>query len=630
MVKPALFTGAGFVNNFRDMLDMSTLPGETKSLQVSDFIMKHTRDPGPGRGHLPFSYHGHEWQKKLHNDLEKNQVFIKAAQIGASEAIIRKCLALAAWHGLQVGYVLPTRDLINRYVRTRFHPVIERSPKLETMLKGKMNSQIIVFSNGAALSIFHSGSDKARVAMALDAVIQDEFDKCSEENHDMWPQRLEHSAYKINQKFSTPTVSEWGIHYEWLASDQKHWMIKCPACNYYQEMGFPGVTDVSESSIQFKKGLLGLPDFYLDMPQRMGIDKNDWLQRYLAREPYIGCIKCGAELDRSEEMFEWVAKFPSRSQSVSGMKLTRFHVPKVGNLGHDATSIIESFFGLKKVKEFVNQGLAEPYSTVDDQISREDALSARATPGTGFDTFVEEPCGLSFTGFDQGHTIHHVTIGVEFPHTIRVLNCGTFGLANDALVGRVDETTLNIAVNSGLRVMDKFLCVRGMCDSAPDISFPRGLVNARPSVFHWSTFSTVAKAVKDFTDPPEGTYGVTVDRNWMLSEICDMVKRVHPEFRLVFPAHLEQMENGAELIDHLQVNRREEVEYENEKSGLSDIMHVWKKKRGRHDHFAMALGYAITAFQVFMRQYSKGKSGVGMYPAPRPMILTGMGKLMGG
>ena len=618
-----LLSAHEYVEQFRDMLDMSTLPGETKALNVSDFILKHTRHPGAGKAHLPYSFLGHEWQEDVLNDMACNQVDVKASQIGFTEIIFRKALALSSWKGLNVGYVMPTQVLINRMAKARVYPLIQRSPKLKAMLKGQFQTSILSFTNDACFNLFPSGSEKARVAMALDAVIQDEFDRCDEENHDMWPQRLEHSEYKINQKFSTPTLPEIGIHFEFLASDQKYWLIKCVACGKYQDMGFPGLSDADKGSIFFKKGTVGMPEFNLDMPERLGIEKNEWLDKFLAREPYLGCVHCEAPLERTGKYFEWVAKFPSRS--ISGRKLTRFHIPKVGNFGHDAESIIKSFFAVKKLKEFVNQGLAEPYVTADDQIVLTDVLNARALEGTGFDTFVNENMGMCFTGYDQGKKVHHVTIGVEHPHTIRVLNVGEFSLANDALVGTRDDT-LSVAVNQGIGVMESFYSLQAVCDSAPDISFPRGLANQRPEMVKWSTFS---ESVKDFSTPSEGTYGVNVNRNWMLGEICSLVKRTHPEFRLVFPSHVNQLTVGMELIQHLQVNVREEYEEKNARTGVIENKLVWRRKSSRHDHYAMALGYALVAFFLYSRQNEMG-GGFGQLVPPRPYIVKGMGKFAGG
>ena len=578
---------------FRDSIDSLRLPGENKVLKVRDWIPKNTSDPRPHMSHLPFSFKDHEWQIDCLNDMSTRQCVQKPSQIGISEMYVRKAYALCGLHGLNVCYVMPTGQLIRSYVPSRFDPVIDNSIKLSRLVGKPNNNEHKKFRSGANLFIRHSGSEAAKIAISLHVVLMDELDRCSSESADYWKQRLGHaSGGGILEAFSTPTYSEIGINAMFNRSDQKYYMIKCEACNEWQIMTFP-------DSIKFKKGLVGLPEFYMEMPERTGVDKLDWLEKYLEREPYIGCTKCDKRLNRSNvKLKDWVAKFPTRSRS--GRQLTRFDVPYDASekMGHNAATILNSFFDLDGLKEFYNQVLGEPYTTSQDSMSVDDIRNAAAPIDSGFLKMLDKSSAVSYMGIDQGKKIH-ITI------YRRTGNCFDMIFTKEiSMVGNDKNEFRLMEVLDEIGELKRRFNVRFIaCDAQPDFSLPRALAVKYTKQVVWVYF---ADKCDGFTEPTETNRTVSVNRTWLLNQVSSMVKRDHDSMILRFPAHMFDQgtdKMGLEIIRHFTAMVKTDIEKENREKSMVEIKTVWQLKTGRRSDLFLSSCYALLAYYLYRKVF---------------------------
>jgi len=566
----------------RDILGNMTFKGESRVLLTTDFITRFTADPDPMNTHKKFSFEGHEWQRDMLNDVTREQATQKCSQIGVSEVFIRKALAMVVHYGLNVTYVMPTFEGIKSYVPARIDPVIRHSSKLSAMITSPDNNSHKMFKNGRSLYISHSNSEAARVSTALDMVVMDEFDRCDDANYDAWPQRLGHSKYKIYDCFSTPTISDYGINALFKQSDQKYYMIKCSACGEWQVMSF-------ENNIMFKKGLVGLPDFNIKMPQRSGVDKLDWKDKYLDREPYIGCRKCRKKLDRNDtSLREWVPEFAGRK--ISGRQLTRFDVPwnPETRMGHNASTIIDVFFQNRSLLEFYNQVLGIPYDQSSDSITRSDLLKCQADPASGFNSLQKHSDGITFMGVDQGKNLHI---------TIYRVNGVFFDLvyAEEMSMARGKDRqdfALPEVVSEISELARKFRVVHGVCDGAPDINLPRALSKAMPNVFCWAFFNTNTNG---YNKPTEKNKVISINRSWVLNSVASMVKKAHPMFELRVPSNFIETKEGKEYESHFSAMSKALMEKPDKRTGVMKQETVWVKKSGRADHYLLSSCYALVA-----------------------------------
>lgn len=577
-----------FALNFYNGFDGMVFPGESRVLNTLDFIRKYTMDPRPGRGHEPFSTFGHEWQEDILNDKTSDQIVMKCSQIGISEVLIRKALALVAHHGLNIGYVLPSFLLMQNYAPARIRPVIEQSQKLSMGVDGHRQATThYQFSNYANLYLFHSTSDTSSVANALDGVFLDEYDRCAPESIDLWPQRLGHSIHKLLLKFSTPTGCEIGIHGEYLASDQKVFMFKCGSCGHWQTLAWP-------ASILFAKSAIGLPAFSDDMPQRVGIGKLDWEKRYLDAEPYIGCTSCGSSVERCDpKLKQWVATYPDRP--VSGYSLSRFHVPRIESerMGHDASTIIKDFFKVQKLREFYNQVLGLPFSNSSDTISDDDMHATICSEGQFFDAFLQgaTPGGSYFMGVDQGKQLH-VTICRVQDNFFDLVHAVEISMAKDT-PGEDDLKSVVSQIEGLVRLFRVSFIV---CDGAPDINLPRAIA-AR--MRHKSSYVFFNDAARDFTLPSaeREQWQITANRNWVINSVVDMVKKVHEEYEFRLPANARGTEIYYELLSHFTSMTKVESQRESDKR----VRVRWVVKSGKPNHFLLSTCYAFLAYNVRRR-----------------------------
>ena len=83
----------------------------------------------------PYSFMHHEYQEKILRDQSQETVTRKCSQVGLSEKMARKSVALCSLtRGYTVAYTLPTAAFAATFMRTRIDPIIQSSPYLSSMI----------------------------------------------------------------------------------------------------------------------------------------------------------------------------------------------------------------------------------------------------------------------------------------------------------------------------------------------------------------------------------------------------------------------------------------------------------------------------------------------------------------
>jgi len=155
---------------------------------------------------------------------------MKSAQVGVSAAGVSLALYAADIWGANVLYVFPTADDVHDFSDTRVKPAIEASAYLRSRVSSTDNKGLRRV--GEAFIYFRgSRSESKALSIAVDLVVFDEFDWLDKTNVPKFRRRLNApTSMKLERRFSNPSFPEDGIHAEWLRSDQRTWLVRCPAC----------------------------------------------------------------------------------------------------------------------------------------------------------------------------------------------------------------------------------------------------------------------------------------------------------------------------------------------------------------------------------------------------------------
>jgi phage terminase large subunit GpA-like protein len=131
-------------------------------------------------------------------------------------------------------------------------------------------------------------------SIPVDLIVFDELDEAPQKAVDMAMERMGHSEFKEVLMLSNPTIPDYGIDQAFQKTDQRYWLMKCPACGHY--------TCLEDT----------FPDCLKEVKGR-GIR---------------ACGRCQSELDPDKG--EWVAKRPGitekrgiTTRSYSAITLTR-------------------------------------------------------------------------------------------------------------------------------------------------------------------------------------------------------------------------------------------------------------------------------------------------------------------
>lgn len=246
---------------------------------------------------VPFEFDLHRFMLKIYADSSPDLVCMKSAQVGFSVAAILKSIHAANFLKLNVIYVLPTRNATHDFVIPKVNPMLDRNPNIKSLVKNTSDSinlkQVgdrFLYFRGA----FHRGE---AVSTTADLVISDEHDVSDQSVLTIYQSRLQASKYGWFWRFSNPTLPGFGVDELFQDSDQMHWIIQCPHCEWQMYLDFERDDNLNTH--------------YVD------VDKSVY-----------ACGKCHKELsDDDRQSGEWMPKFPSRERR--GYWINQLMVPWV-------------------------------------------------------------------------------------------------------------------------------------------------------------------------------------------------------------------------------------------------------------------------------------------------------------
>jgi len=196
------------------------------------------------RGKL-LDFESNPFQKELYADTSPYITVMKSTQCGVSEWLLAEAIGWAG-NGRNVFYVLPTFNLVGRFVRERFDKTLSYTPLYasmrthDQMLKKAASSVSMKQLGDGTVALVGSNTPAAFTEFAADVLIIDEMDRCDSSNLIMAWERLSaaESEDRRQYKVSNPTFTGSGIDIEYSDSTQYHWAIWCGHCGQFVEPDF--------------------------------------------------------------------------------------------------------------------------------------------------------------------------------------------------------------------------------------------------------------------------------------------------------------------------------------------------------------------------------------------------------
>ncbi len=306
-------------------------------------------------------FHTHRYLYDIYTDTSKLLCSSKAGQIGFSTLAIMKTLWISRFKKIDIGYILPTVDMVQKFVGSKVNRMAQQNPAIETMFKEKDS---ITQKQIGESYIYYLGAmtDRSAIMVSLDMLVADEYDKAPQDILEIYDSRLQHSKYAYKWVFSNPTKPDWGVSSFMNKSDYKRW-------NVTHSCGSRFVLD--EDCIDYK------------------------LEKYI-------CPVCKNEItDEERRLGEWYNKDDVKwTGEVIGYKWSGWWIPLWISPTVSAATIAEH--KREKSPEYFNNFVAGlPY------INTNDALSQSVLQNNLVNS-ANEQAGRIVIGVDTGHNIHYV------------------------------------------------------------------------------------------------------------------------------------------------------------------------------------------------------------------------------
>lgn len=323
----------------------------------------------------PFSFSRHECLQEPYSDDHPRQVELKCAQMGnTTRAILRAFWCALFMPFVGILYLFPSSKGSGDFSRTRVGPLVDRNP--ETLGKWVVDTDSIGLKRVRGMNLLFRGTKSTEGLRSdpVDFVIYDEFDLFPAGIDAVARERMAHSDHKWEHFLSNPTLPDFGIDRLYQLTDQRRWLLKCPACG--------GWTDpVEEWEAAASPRERGVPDLLWE--------RSDGTVA-------LRCMRCRDGVLHPAKG-EWVARKPGvtdwRGYQYSQL-FSQYVTP---------AEILSQYRTTLSMSAFYNYKLGLAYVEADCRISREEVLALCGSHGIAASD--PGPCCM---GVDQGKGLHAV------------------------------------------------------------------------------------------------------------------------------------------------------------------------------------------------------------------------------
>jgi hypothetical protein len=353
---------------------------------VSDWCVQSLRFNEPNNSG-PFSLAGREYAREILDSqadaLISDEVLVFGSQAGKTATVMGK----AAWtirnNPSRIFWVMPTRDTVQKFSRTRWSMLIRNSPELAALVPtGARRHDFSTFQQmlgGAIIDFVWSNSPAALASVPAPVVILDEVDKFDEGGRreanavELANQRTKSFAVPKRIKTSTPTLTEGLIWQEFLKTDQRRRFLPCPHCGKFMVLVW------AKNFTAFK--LTG-SDAEIKWDKEAKREDGTWDLDRVERSARMECPHCGGHIrDAHKTVMDRQGEWRPTAKAANGYR--GWHLPSLysasaeTNFGKLAIKFLQAKNSLLGLQGFINGDLAEPYESQDRQTERIEVVTQR-------------------------------------------------------------------------------------------------------------------------------------------------------------------------------------------------------------------------------------------------------------
>ena len=375
---------------------------ESSDMTMGDWICANTHLRG-----RPFTFDRYPFQRAICDDMHRNLDCIKPSQVGLTEVQIRKTLGFGARNrGTTSIFTFPIEKMFKKQSTTRIKPLVEEEKcfNLETASGEKPTRSRDLYQIGTSFMHVTGATEGDATSVSADLVMNDEVDLTDQQMLVLFNSRLQNSDWKINQRFSTPTFSNYGVDKGYQVSDQHVYLCKCSVCNHWNDPVFrpqfvhiPGLSDDVNDFTEIDEQMIdeGTIDIF---------------------GAYVKCEKCHAPLPLGDvDAREWVPKYPSRDHH-RGYRVSPFSTDRLPP-DYIITQLLK-YKSREYLRGWYNTVLGEAHTDGNSRLSDADIDAC-------FSNQMEipqvDPDKPSWLGIDMGMTCHVVVGQGDDQHNLQVV-----------------------------------------------------------------------------------------------------------------------------------------------------------------------------------------------------------------
>lgn len=519
----------------------------------------------------PWSFKDHEFQREIIKDTSSRISVRKCSQVGLSELMVQKLLAMAAsLRHVRIIFTLPTKDMATAFSKDRVDGAIDQSDFYSGMVEKASNSASQKKIGSCMVYIAGSFGANSAISVPAEVLIHDEVDFSNQVVLGKLNSRIRHASivddkgYRgLKYMFSTPTVDGFGIDETFQQGSKKYYLVRCEHCEKWQNPQF--ATDFTIPGFDGPLSEFGREDSFLPS---VNLD-----------EARINCSDCKKDLFRSlcdPDRRQWVALHPDRHEQ--SYQVNPWDVPKYNT----PSEIARQIQGYPLKSDFYNFVLGLPYSDADNSFITDEVYKMSVKTVAPLAYLASVVTQHTVMGMDIGK-VCHLTVAIPMGTKLHVV-----------WMEKIQNSRSSPAAPEVLKRFDYFRCVFMCIDSLPDISLVNTLLQARQDI----RAVVYVRSIAGPTIFEEKTHEpiVNVDRTKSLSYLLNK----HNAQDIQYPKIDSQTD---EMFEHLKTTKK--IRRQNADGSFTELFQTTSS----NDHWVHSLHYTMLAAEM---KFGMGHSGSGL------------------
>ena len=507
-----------------------------------------------------WSFKDHEFQREIIKDTSSRISVRKCSQVGLSEVMVQKLLAMAAsLRHVRIIFTLPTKDMAVAFSKYRVDGAIDQSDFYAGMVEKASNSASQKKIGSCMVYIAGSFGANSAISVPAEILIHDEVDFSNQVVLGKLNSRIRHASLVDDQgyrglkyMFSTPTVDGYGIDLTFQQGSKKYYFVKCEHCETWQNPQFS--TDFVLPGFNESMDKFGREDAF---SPHINIDGTQILCPGCRRDLFTSLI--------NPDRRQWVALHPDRHEQ--SYQVNPWDVPKYNT----PSQIVRQMQDYPLKSDFYNFVLGLPYSDADNSFITDEVYKLSVKTVDPLPYLASLITQQTVMGMDVGK-VCHLTVAIPMGSKLHVI-----------WAERIQNSRAQPAAPEVLNRFDFFKCAFMCIDSLPDISLVNTLLQARQDI-------RAVVYVRNIAGPTifeEKTYEpiVNVDRTKSLTFLLNK----HNSQEIRYPKS-DAITN--DFFEHLKTTKK--IRRQNADGTFTELFQTTSS----NDHWVHSLHYAMLAAEI--------------------------------